>query len=40
MFWGGGENRNNYGEGPNGVPPNRNVIEIFEEMNPKSVDQA
>ena len=22
------------------MPPNRNVIKVFEEMNPKSVDQA
>jgi len=39
-FRGGGENRNDYSEGSNRVPPNRNIIEVLEEMNPKGVDKA
>jgi len=39
-FRGSGENRNNHGEGPNGVPPDGNIIKVFQEVNSKSVDQA
>lgn len=39
-FWGGGENGNDYSNSPDSVPPNGNVVEVFEEVNPKSVDQT
>lgn len=39
-FRGGSENGNDHGEGPNRMPPNRNIIKVFEKVNSESVDQA
>ena len=39
-FGGGGENGNDHGEGPNRMPPNGDIVKVFEKVNPESVDQA
>lgn len=39
-FGGGGENGNDHGEGPNRMPPNGNIVKVFEKVNTESVDQA
>ena len=39
-FGGGGENGNDHGEGPNRMPPNGNIVKVFEKVNSENVDQA
>jgi hypothetical protein len=39
-FGSGGENGNDHCEGPNRVPPDGNIVKVFEEVNSESVDQA
>lgn len=39
-FWGGGENRNDHGKSSNSMPPDGNIIEVFEEVNSEGVDQT
>ena len=40
MFGSGGENRNDHGDSSDSMPPNGSVIEVFEEVNSKGVNQT
>jgi hypothetical protein len=40
MLWGLGKDCDDEGCGPKGMPPHRDVVEIFQEVHPEGVDHA
>jgi len=39
-FGGGSENGNDHDKGPKCMPPNGNIVKVFEKVNSEGVDQA